>query len=158
MPKFRKKPVVIEAVLWEGFPEFGEMLGPEASAETARMEKFDSWLKENQGDRKCRYRGQTIVIPTLEGEMIASKGDWIIRGVQGELYPCKPDIFEVTYEAEDTPPPSSHVGAETWYRWRGPRGGWIFDTNKPTWLCETVIVQQTPSPETRAVGNEDPPS
>lgn len=38
-------------------------------------------------------------IPTLEGLMIASEGDWIIRGVKGEIYPCKPDIFEATYEA-----------------------------------------------------------
>ncbi len=42
-----------------------------------------------------------IPIPTLEGEMLASDGDWIIQGVNGEFYPCKPDIFEKTYEAVD---------------------------------------------------------
>ena len=42
--------------------------------------------------------GYTLLIPTLEGEMTANKGDWIIKGVKGEAYPCKPDIFEVTYE------------------------------------------------------------
>lgn len=40
----------------------------------------------------------TLVIPTLEGAMLANEGDWIIRGVKGELYPCKSDIFELTYE------------------------------------------------------------
>ena len=42
-----------------------------------------------------------MVIPTLEGRMHATPGDWIIRGVQGEFYPCKPDIFEKTYEASE---------------------------------------------------------
>lgn len=42
-----------------------------------------------------------MFIPTLEGEMIASVGDWIIKGVKGEFYPCKPDIFEATYEMAD---------------------------------------------------------
>ena len=52
----------------------------------------------NQGDRQCRYVGSTLVIPTLEGDMTASPGDWIIKGIEGELYPCKPDIFAATYE------------------------------------------------------------
>lgn len=43
----------------------------------------------------------TLTIPTLEGDMVAQDGDWIIRGVKGELYPCKPDIFEATYELVD---------------------------------------------------------
>ena len=43
----------------------------------------------------------SLVIPTLEGDMTARTGDWIIRGVKGEVYPCKPDIFEATYEAVD---------------------------------------------------------
>lgn len=101
MARFRKKPVVIEAIQWEGLPDLTEMLGPSAKAETARMERFDDWMVANQGDRKCRYVGDTIVIPTLEGDMVASKGDWIIKGVHGELYPCKPDIFAATYEACD---------------------------------------------------------
>lgn len=99
--KFRKKPVVIEAIQWGGLPGFGEMLGPEAKIETSRMEKFDAWLVANQGDRHCRYVGDQIAISTLEGVMTASKGDWIIKGVSGELYPCKPDIFEASYERVD---------------------------------------------------------
>lgn len=90
MPKFRKKPVVIEAmqfrVLMADTPDMNYVL------------EFDDWLEKNQGDRLCRYVENTLVIPTLEGDHIASPGDWIIRGVQGELYPCKPDIFEATYE------------------------------------------------------------
>ena len=45
------------------------------------------------------YNNDYIAIPTLEGMMVARPGDWIIRGVKGELYPCKADIFEATYEA-----------------------------------------------------------
>lgn len=92
--KFRKKPVVIDAMQWRG-PQIGAIdYGVE----------FDDWLVANQGERKCKYRGDTVVIPTLEGEMTAQPGDWIIRGVKGELYPCKPDIFAATYE------PASEAG------------------------------------------------
>lgn len=88
MPKFRKKPIEIEAMrFW----------GPLASGVEYQL-RLDDWLVANQGDRKCRYVGSTIVIPTLEGDHIASPGDWIIRGVKGELYPCKPDIFAATYD------------------------------------------------------------
>jgi hypothetical protein len=60
------------------------------------------WLAETieTDSEGRRWRGESIlVIPTLEGTMIAKSHDWIIRGVQGEVYPCKPDIFEATYEA-----------------------------------------------------------
>lgn len=98
MAQFRKKPVVIEAIKWEGLPDLNEMLGSEKASEIGRMEAFDDWLVANQGDRKCTYHGDTILIPTLEGIMIASRGDWIIRGVKGELYPIKDEIFRETYE------------------------------------------------------------
>jgi hypothetical protein len=88
MAKFRKKPVVIEAMQFQGM----------SVTNSAYQEILDAWLLKNQGDRKCRYVGNTIVIPTLEGDHTASPGDWIIRGVQGELYPCKPDIFAKTYD------------------------------------------------------------
>jgi hypothetical protein len=93
MSKFRKKPVVIEAMRFPGLPGFGF-----ERDEIEAMERFDAWLSANQGERCCRYVGNTVVIPTLEGEMRADPGDWIIRGVKGELYPCKPDIFAATYE------------------------------------------------------------
>ncbi len=89
--KYRKKPAVIEAMHY---------LGPVTPSVRA-FNAFDEWLKANQGDRACRRDGADLIIPTLEGEMRASPGDWIIRGVQGELYPCKPDIFEATYEATE---------------------------------------------------------
>lgn len=75
--KFRKKPVVIEAIQFLGNSE--------------EVEEFVGKL--------LNYLiGKGLVIPTLEGDMYASYGDWIIRGVNGEYYPCKPDIFEKTYE------------------------------------------------------------
>ncbi|ESY26748.1 hypothetical protein [Mesorhizobium sp. LNJC391B00] len=89
MPQFRKKPVVIEAMQW---------IGPDPS-KIEYLTTFDDWISANQGSRKCRYRGQSMIIPTLEGDHEASPGDWIIRGIKGELYPCKPDIFAATYEA-----------------------------------------------------------
>lgn len=81
MPKFRKKPVVIEAVQWDGSQEAIELLAE---------------LTHNPGFA-CAAQ-EAIIIPTLEGKMRADKGDWIIKGVKGELYPCKPDIFASTYE------------------------------------------------------------
>lgn len=82
MPKYRKKPVVIEA--WQL---------PILDAET-------SVFGENANIIFKRKAGLIVeaVISTLEGTMVASPDDWIIRGVKGELYPCKPDIFEATYE------------------------------------------------------------
>jgi hypothetical protein len=78
--KFRKKPVVIEAVQWTG------------ENVTECMNFCPPLLTET-------YRANgTLSIPTLEGKMVATKGDWIIKGVKGEFYPCKPDIFAATYE------------------------------------------------------------
>ncbi len=77
---YRKKPVVIEAVLYDGeFPL--------------------DFLGDDEHVRKSPDGDGSLVIYTLEGAMKASVGDWIIRGVKGELYPCKPDIFAATYEA-----------------------------------------------------------
>lgn len=58
---------------------------------------FEYWCKEHRA-KGFKYRGPKLVIPTLEGEMTADAGDWIIKGVAGEFYPCKPDIFVATYE------------------------------------------------------------
>jgi hypothetical protein len=88
MPKFRKKPVVIEAM---------QFIGPSID-DLDYLTEFDDWVLANQGSRKCRYVGPNMIIPTLEGDHKANPGDWIIKGVKGELYPCKPDIFEATYE------------------------------------------------------------
>jgi hypothetical protein len=80
--KFRKKPVVIDAIEWDGTN--GAL---DAIADLA----LDC-------GRRVHLVGGSLEIPTLEGVMTASFGDWIIRGVGGEIYPCKPDIFEMTYE------------------------------------------------------------
>lgn len=82
MPKFRKKPVVIEA---EQFIK--NQSGP--SSVILFLQKTPA---------NYRFEDEFLIIETLEGEMKASDGDWIIRGVNGEYYPCKPDIFEKTYE------------------------------------------------------------
>lgn len=92
--RYRKKPVEIEAMQWDG------------TAHNATP--IIQWMHDH--DANCAYecntepctgddRGHKIVIRTLEGDMTATAGDYVIRGVQGEFYPCKPAIFEQTYEA-----------------------------------------------------------
>lgn len=81
MPKYRKKPVVIDAVQYRAGEQDAELAGDVIAG-------------------RLRYAEDgTVLIDTLEGTMIARPGDWIIRGVKGELYPCKPDIFAATYES-----------------------------------------------------------
>lgn len=87
--QYRKRPVVIEAFLWDG----------------KSIEELDTFMGEQKHDYttepKGRNGGYLVNIKTLEGVMTANIGDYIIKGVQGEFYPCKPDIFEATYEATD---------------------------------------------------------
>ena len=96
--KFRKKPVTIEAMRFEA-QLIGETIRDfeRRAIEVARWcgGKFDCEAKASDPTDVAYW----LDIPTLEGVMMASVGDWIIRGVQGEFYPCKPDIFEATYEA-----------------------------------------------------------
>lgn len=84
--KFRKKPVVIEAIQFDGTP----------GGAVAVFDVFD--IPGGKFDPSGNMERGNITIPTLEGVVTASRGDWIIRGVKGEYYPCKPDIFEATYE------------------------------------------------------------
>ncbi len=77
MPKFRKKPVVIEARQY--------------TRNGLEAEKVADWCGGRQTDNG-------LVIQTIEGEMLANYMDWVICGVKGEFYPCKPDIFEATYD------------------------------------------------------------
>ena len=83
---YRKKPVVIEALC------FAEHNGAEVAA----------WV--NDHGVQCRLWADHLDIRTLEGVMRADLGDWIIKGVQGEFYPCKPDVFWATYELADDAP------------------------------------------------------
>lgn len=89
MAKFRKKPVVIEAVQFDGsnMAEVLMWVGGHASAGT-RLAFVDP-------EHKLRIR----TLESGEGSHVADSGDWIIKGVKGEFYPCKPDIFAATYEA-----------------------------------------------------------
>ena len=79
MKQYRKKPIVIEAIRWTGenVNEIWSFCGD-----------LEIW----------RTTKNNIRIPTLEGEMECKEGSWIIKGIKGEYYPCKPDIFEQTYE------------------------------------------------------------
>lgn len=89
--EFRKRPVVIEAIRWDGTAEGATPIIGWILAEGDLAARYDS------GDPEVGI-SESIAINTLEGTMRAVDGDWIIRGVQGEFYPCKPDIFEATYE------------------------------------------------------------
>ena len=90
MARFRKKPVVIEAMKWDGnFDAIYKWANPSGDVASAPV--------------TCDVNGapdERLWIDTLEGYMRANPGDWIIRGVKGECYPCKPDIFAATYEPE----------------------------------------------------------
>jgi len=80
--KYRKKPVVIEAVQWH-----------------ATQESWDAVLALGLEEwRPGETDSDSFYVCTLEGDHKATKGDYIIQGIQGEIYPCKPDIFEATYE------------------------------------------------------------
>lgn len=86
--KYRKKPVVIDAVQW--------LRTKKSWDEIHEMGSFD-WVGGEMGT-------DTFFIKTLEGNMKVMPDDWIIKGVNGEFYPCKPDIFEKTYEAASALP------------------------------------------------------
>ena len=84
--QYKKKPVVIEA----------SRFVTDNDEHSTHMNALVGWIVNNGG--KASHNGTDITIATLEGNHTASVGDYIIRGVKGEFYPCKPDIFEMTYE------------------------------------------------------------
>ena len=85
MAKYRKKPAVIEAMPYYPSGPMYDLVRNFAGIEENEESPF-----ERQGD--------VLLIHTREGVMMAQAGDWIIKGIKGEFYPCKPDIFEATYE------------------------------------------------------------
>lgn len=90
MAKYRKKPVVIEAVQ---ISKRMDLTSPEWWAEAVQSNRVTlHGMGKFTRDEPC------VLIKTLEGTMRGDAGDWIICGVSGELYPCKPDIFDMTYE------------------------------------------------------------
>jgi hypothetical protein len=89
MRLYTKKPVTVEAKKFDGSYDSG--------VDIVRWIKANSWLQVQlkvDHDNEVFY----VVIPTLEGDMRANEGDYIIRGIKGEFYPCKPDVFEASYE------------------------------------------------------------
>ena len=94
MPKYRKKPIVIEAFQMTEARRWDNREWPEwlNDAWNACAGEGAMWIDPNDS------RGDRLVLGTLEGVHRISWDDWIIRGVKGEIYPCKPDIFEATYE------------------------------------------------------------
>lgn len=97
--KFRKKPVVIEAVKL-GWDTWHEMCDHAGVGKLSDGKPEGCYLGPDGHPRTGHETSDKIglLIPTLEGLMIGTEGDWIIKGVKGEIYACKPDIFEATYE------------------------------------------------------------
>jgi len=110
--KFRKKPVVIEATQWfkngDHLMDYAEQHDGRQSPEYRRRENWEGDVvryyrrPDGDGERACEKCGNRMHdhgwIDTLEGGHIVCPGDWIITGIKGEHYPCKPDIFAATYE------------------------------------------------------------
>ena len=90
--KYRKKPVVVDAIKWTG-DNFDEI--ETFTDKKGFMDKVVGGSEDGEGYPQVYEK---LVIPTLEGFHSANVGDWIIKGIKGEFYPCKPDIFEATYE------------------------------------------------------------
>ena len=103
MGRYRKKPVEIDAVqlTWPTWSDVCEFVGAFPEGMKGVYVDEDGKAREDfPGDQPNGDVARIgLLIPTLEGTMLAVQDDWIIRGVQGELYPCKPDIFAATYEA-----------------------------------------------------------
>lgn len=82
--KYRKKPVIIDAIQWNGIRlDFKDM---------------PDWFAFAFSEKRINQNNETLAITTLEGVMLARPNDWIIQGIEGEIYSCKPNIFEATYK------------------------------------------------------------
>ena len=86
--KAKKKPVIIEA----------ELISDLIMYATNHWDKLPDWVKENYGKGKMLFISNHIEISTLEGTLRGEKDDYLIKGIRGEIYPCKPDIFKETYD------------------------------------------------------------
>lgn len=100
MPRFRKKPIEIDAIRFSMWTEDGDPV-----FETEPPEWLLTAMQKDDGEEGCvDWTAAGIEITTLEGVVTAQPGDWIIRGVEGELYPCKPSIFAASYDEVETKP------------------------------------------------------
>lgn len=113
MSKYRKKPVIIEARC------FGDNAGDQSdmarwvNENGGSLKLFDGAAEQGKFSNGYGWRWTHGSIETLEGIMRVNIGDYVIQGVQGEFYPCKPDIFEATYEPVDNLPMSDEDNKET---------------------------------------------
>lgn len=101
MGRYRKKPVVIDAIQYRARDGLGNFADWPAWAKDALKHRTDDGLvvaRTDPAGRTITNLGHSLCVETLEGVMRVDDGDWIIKGVKGELYPCKPDIFAATYE------------------------------------------------------------
>lgn len=135
---FRKKPVVIQASQWFKHGDH-----------PAVVLKSDPNRYSDEGVPWC---------PTLEGGHVVTPGDWIITGVKGEHYPCKPDIFAATYEPATTPPAGARDAvAPDW------RNDWLldlmgeWDTPMPTGMFDAIVERLPKAPQPAATGVGDLP-
>ena len=100
MSLYRKKPVVVEAFQINNREQMDEI----SFAQDWPQWGQDAWLKQFDEPGSIYPLAGALCICTLEGSLVISNGDWIIQGVHGEIYPCKPDIFAATYEAASSTP------------------------------------------------------
>lgn len=98
MDKYTKKPVTIEAEKWDGTRDHAQRLISEVVRAGGTAGYIDSVTTVAGPGRGMTTVGPHIQISTLEGHMRLMPGHWLIQGVEGEFYPCDPDIFEKTYE------------------------------------------------------------
>lgn len=102
MAKFRKKPVIIEAIQlnWQNWNKICEFVPKAYFGKGVFVHPTDNSIYSENFDIEEKKEKLRIglFIKIMEGELLAVENDWIIRGVNGEFYPCKPDIFEKTYE------------------------------------------------------------
>ena len=133
---YRKKPVVIEAVQWTGenHAEMCEFIDPEVFEIIPRV---------------------GLVIHTLEGDHHASPGDYIIKGVNGEFYPCKPDIFAKTYESATLTPPNEPLTLEQLREMDG-EPVWIVDIGGRNWYGPGWAIVDRENNLVRTVKNWNP--
>jgi hypothetical protein len=97
--RYRKKPIVVEAMQWLGGAEAATPVIDWVLAAGERSARYHEYVEAGEDDEGKGWPDdpEHLAIDTLEGTMRADVGDWVIRGVQGEHYPCKPDIFAATY-------------------------------------------------------------
>lgn len=96
--KYRKRPVEVEAITFDELVEYGRNEYRRNGRETALIRDMP-WSFDYAGHPITHENDDCYIIPTLEGHMKFSRGDMLITGVAGEIYPCKPDIFARTYES-----------------------------------------------------------